>query len=260
MQTAPFKPERFEHVVEHYIAARLRYAPDLIEWLAREANVAGRRVLDLGCGPGFIANAIAPFAGDVVGLDPSEAMIDAASAQAAQNARFLVGSSLDLSVVEAPIQLVTMGRSFHWMDRTATLLDLDQHIVADGAIAILFDRVIDCVGNRWYATANAVAKSYAVKDAYAEHRSSGEWLAHEEVLIDSPFSHLTQIVVYQRHQWTFETFLRFVFSRSATTEALLGDKKAALVDELRATLSPFGQGPWVSLHQHIALIAKRQSD
>ena len=125
MEKAPYDPSRFDLAVEHYVAARLRYAPDLITWLVRDTGAAGKRVLDLGCGPGFIANAIAPMVADTLGLDPSPNMIAAARQMAAPNARFEIGSSEDLSTVEAPLQLVTMGRSFHWMDRAQTLRDLD---------------------------------------------------------------------------------------------------------------------------------------
>ena len=259
MKIAPYDPNRFDQAVDHYVAARVRYAPDLITWLAQDVGVAGKVVLDLGCGPGFIANAIAPQAGSVLGLDPSPNMIAAAMQTAAPNAQFAVGSSEDLSTVTAPVQLVTMGRSFHWMDRTQTVADLDPLIAPDGAIALINDRAVDVPMNAWWRAANTVAKSFAVRDDYNKHRASDDWVPHEEMLIGSAFSHLRRISVFQTHVWTYETFLRNTLSRSATTEALLGAQRAEMETALRAALAPFGPGPWTSLNEHIALIARRAS-
>ncbi|MBE0455338.1 MAG: methyltransferase domain-containing protein [Roseovarius sp.] len=257
---APFKPDRFDHAVDHYVSARLTYAPQLIAWLARDTGTEGKRVLDLGCGPGFIANAIAPFADDVLGLDPSPNMVAAAQANAAPNARFAIGSSEDLSAVGAPVQLVTIGRAFHWMDRVQTLSDLDPLISRGGARALINDSVVKSPINRWWDAANAIAKSFAVHDDYNQHRASDSWVRHEDVLITSAFNDLRAISVYQTHEWAFERLLRNTLSRSSTTEGLLGARRAEMEAAMRAALAPFGREPWTSLNQHIALIARRSVD
>ena len=254
---APYKPERFDLAVDHYTAARVQYAPALIEWLARDTETAGQSVLDLGCGPGFIANAIAPYADSVLGLDPSPNMIDSARAAAAPNARFEIGSSEDLSAVEAPLQLVTIGRAFHWMNRNQTLADLDARVTPGGAVALINDRPMDVPMNRWWHAFNAVGKQFAVWDEYNQHRASDDWVPHEEVLLGSAFSDLRSIMVYQTHTWTFERLLRHTLSRSATTEELLGARLSEMESAMRDALAPFGAEPWTSLNQHIALIARR---
>jgi len=258
-QQAPYKPDRFDQAVDHYVAARSRYAPELINWLADETRIAGKVVLDLGCGPGFLANALAPKAGAVLGLDPSPNMIAAARTEAEPNARFEVGSSEDLSHVEAPVQLVTMGRAFHWMDRDQTLNDLAPLLARDGAIAIINDSVAKIPMNAWWHEFNALAKRYAVMDDYNQHRASDAWVPHEQVLEASTFSDLRRISVFQRHSWTFERLVRHTYSRSATTEALLGAEMTSFEKEARGLLAPFGPEPWVSLNEHIALLARRPS-
>lgn len=260
MMDAPYKPDRFDNVVDHYVSARLTYAPQLIAWLARDTGTEGKRVLDLGCGPGFIANAIAPYAADVLGLDPSLNMIAAAQTHAAPNARFAIGSSEDLSAVATPVQLVTIGRAFHWMDRAQTLCDLDPLIAPGGAIALINDRTVKSPINCWWDAVNAIAKSFAVLDDYNQHRTSDDWVPHEGVLITSSFNDLRAISVYQTHKWTFEQLRRNTLSRSATTEGLLGARRAEMEAAMRDALAPFGPEPWTSLNQHIALIARRSAD
>jgi trans-aconitate methyltransferase len=257
---APLNPERFDKAVDHYVAARLDYAPELIAWLVRDTGAGGKRVLDLGCGPGFIANAVAPHVSQVLGLDPSANMIDAARAAAAPNARFEIGSSEDLSAVTPPLQLVTIGRAFHWMDRAQTLGALDGLLAEGGAVALLNDRTVDVPMNRWWHAFNALMKSFAVLDDYNQHRASGDWVPHEEVLAGSALSDLRSLSVYKTHAWSEEKLIRHALSRSGTTEALLGDRLPEFKAASRELLSGFGAGPWQSLNQHIALVARRPGE
>ena len=76
------------------------------------------RVLDLGCGPGKLARALAPHVTEVVAVDPSAAMLDLARAQdggAARNIRWLQARAEDLDL-DGPIQLAVAGAAIHWMD------------------------------------------------------------------------------------------------------------------------------------------------
>lgn len=258
MTVAPYLPNRFDSAVDRYIAHRLRYAPHLLTRMLDETGTgADATLLDLGCGPGFIGNAIADRVGQVVGVDPSDAMVAAARVEAPANATYLVGSSYDLSIVPAPVRLTTMGRSFHWMDRAATLGALDAITEPGGAVAILGDKVRDTGANAWYRAANAVAREFSVMDACATHRYSDAYAAHEEVLLASPFSDLVEISVLCWHTWSFAAFLGYVLSRSGSTAEKLGDRRAPMEAALRAALHPFGPGPWRSLHAHTALIARR---
>ncbi|MEL6645898.1 MAG: methyltransferase domain-containing protein [Pseudomonadota bacterium] len=258
MVTAPFLPERFEAVVDNYVAHRLRYAPALLAWMLRETGTgAEATVLDLGCGPGTIGNAIAGQVGRVIGVDPSAGMIAAAKAEAPENATYLVGSSYDLSVVPDPVHLTTMGRSFHWMDRVATLEALDALTAPGGAVVIVADTVQDWKANDWYRAANAVARSFSEIDDCARHRHSDDYEQHGEVLDRSAFSDLAQVAVLRWHEWSFEDYLGYVLSRSGSTPEKLGDRLVEMAVAMRHALEPFGPGPWRSLHAHTALIARR---
>ena len=258
VKVAPYKPDRFDAAVDVYVKYRVRYAPELLEWLARETGLGPDTVVaDLGCGPGFIANAMAPHTGRVVGIDPSAEMLAAARIEAPGNVTYVEGSSFDLSVVPRGTQLLTMGRSFHWMDRDATLAGLDARLAPEGAVAIIGDSVIKGPDSAWFRAANDVARSFSHIDACGKHRHSDDWETHEAVLTRSAFSRLRRIGVTQSHSWSFEAFLGYVLSRSGSTEALLGDQRPALEAALRDALEPFGPGPWTALHEHFALIARR---
>ena len=93
------------------------YAPALYEFLLDQ--VAGRgRALDLGCGPGKIAIALARHFLGVVALDPSAAMIEAGQAADAGrhgNIDWVVSSAEAYESGEG-FDLVAAGTSIHWPD------------------------------------------------------------------------------------------------------------------------------------------------
>ena len=132
VRVAPFNPQRFTSAIPHYVAGRPAYSMRLVERLARETGLGtASRVLDVGCGPGSLTIPLAHFSGTTIAIDPDGAMI-AAGSQMAEVAgvagEWLVGSSIDLSDELAPLDLVTIARAFHWMDREATLSRLDQRV------------------------------------------------------------------------------------------------------------------------------------
>ncbi|APT10454.1 MULTISPECIES: class I SAM-dependent methyltransferase [Mycobacterium] len=76
----------------------------------------GNRVLDVGCGTGYftrrIARAVHP-GGSVVGIDPSQSMVDYAARRAPANAAFQVASAEDLPFSDQSFDVVVSSLAFH---------------------------------------------------------------------------------------------------------------------------------------------------
>jgi SAM-dependent methyltransferase len=149
----PFEPDRFRAAAVHYRAGRRPYPPVLIRRVAEATALSERhRVLDLGCGPGNLAIGFGYFAGEIIGLAPEPEMV-AAAVLAAQgltpNVSFRQGSSYELGLKLGRFQLVTMGRSFHWMDRGQTLQSLDQMVEPGGALVLFGEAHPDSPENAW---------------------------------------------------------------------------------------------------------------
>jgi SAM-dependent methyltransferase len=91
---------RFASTVPHYLAGRPNYAPSLIRMVKEYLQLSYTdRLLDLGCGPGWLAIAFAPFVGSVVAVDPEPSMLEAGRAAAAEAdvpIEFIQASSFDL--------------------------------------------------------------------------------------------------------------------------------------------------------------------
>ena len=263
MMKPPFEPDRFEDAVPFYLQHRVRYADRLIGWLAAESSLtASSRVMDLGCGPGFIANTIAPCAGEVIGVDPNERMLNAARREATaggiDNVTYLVGSSNDLSVVEGPFQLVTMGRSFHWMDRFATLEALDGLISDGGVIALLWDAKPEAPENAWWQVFIGLCREFESKDDFWKERRSKDWEPHVSILMRSAFSDVTHIGFFEHRHWTVDGLIGLALSQSGTTEKRLADRKTEFERAIRDALLPLSdEGRLTSLVEHSATLARR---
>jgi SAM-dependent methyltransferase len=92
----------FEGVAEHLGAAYLRYSftrgtEQEVGFLVEELGLTrGMRVLDVGCGPGRHAHALAERGIEVVGVDISQRFVELATAGAPDGARFLRADARDL--------------------------------------------------------------------------------------------------------------------------------------------------------------------
>lgn len=260
--TIPFDAHRFRTAAAHYLAGRPPYAPLLIQRVAAACELTrSHRILDLGCGPGQLAVAFAPSASEVVAVDPEPEMLRAAAENAAAagvRIRFVEGSSYDLKPELGRFRLVTIGRAFHWMDRTETLLLLDTMVEADGVIALFADRHPDVPDNRWRHDYEDLIYRYTEGDSVRGLRKSPAWLRHEAVLLDSPFGRLERISVIERRRVSVESLVDRVLSMSTASRDRLGDKAEALAEEIRAAMMRIATAEGITeVVESEALLARR---
>ena len=217
------------------------------------------RVLDLGCGPGQLALAFAPFAADVLAVDPEPEMLRLAR-QAAGGVpiRFLQASSYDLGPAFGRFHLAVMGRSFHWMERAETLRRLDAMIEPGGAVALFGDTHPELPDNAWRAPWREVLERY--RDPAGERPQRGaDWLPHEAFLLDSAFCRLDRVAAIDRRRIPVVTLVERVLSRSGSSPARLGVRVEALSEEVVRALEPFTKGGIVTVVVETdALIATRE--
>ena len=263
-ETEFFQPHRFRTAARHYLAGRPTYAPRLIQLATRLTGLTGEaRVLDLGCGPGMLAGAFAPLVREVIAIDPEPEMLRIAEAEFgdAGNIRFMRGSSFDLPPELGRFRLVTMGRSFHWMDRAATLRLLDTMIEPDGAVALFDSEHLDLPENAWGAEYRSLVRRYADNDEAHARRRGGTWVRHEAFLLDSAFGVLDQVSVIERRSVTIEQLVDRAFSRSSTAPDRLGDAGPKLASEIEALLRPLAtNGTLTEVVATSAVLARRPGE
>jgi SAM-dependent methyltransferase len=253
----PFEKRRFRTAAPHYLDGRVPYAPRLIELVADISRLRpDQRVMDLGCGPGQLAHAFAPYAGGVVGLDPEPEMLNIARGGAPAHVEFVEASSYELGLHFGMFQLVTIGRAFHWMDRVETLARLDEIIAPDGAIAFFGDSHPDLPENDWTKVFGEITDRYADGDRFI--RRGAGFPPTIAILLGSAFTRLETVSVIERREMSVDSLVTRAFSRSTTSRQRLGERADVFENEIRTAMTTlFPDGGFSEVVATQALIARR---
>jgi ubiquinone/menaquinone biosynthesis C-methylase UbiE len=112
--------------------------------LAVSVDAAAQRVLDVGCGTGYLLRLLAvryPHAAELAGVDPAPSMIETAK-QATDDPRlrFTAGTAERLPYPDDAFDLVVSTTSFdHWADQLAGLRECAR-VLAPGGHLLLADQ------------------------------------------------------------------------------------------------------------------------
>src|SRR5579883_807197 len=131
------EPFDFRRQAATYACFRPDYAPALYEAIAaRTGPGAGRLALDLGCGPGLVAGALARRGWQVVGVDFSAPML-AEARRTGVGAGWVQARAEALPLRAGAVALVTCGTAFHWFAPAPTLAEMAR-VLAPGGWAAIF--------------------------------------------------------------------------------------------------------------------------
>jgi trans-aconitate methyltransferase len=134
-QAAAFQNEA---VAEAY-QFRPPYPDDTFDILVNLAIDAPKRVLDIGCGAGFVARELVARVVHVDAIDISPAMIEQGKRLPrgdAPSLTWIVGA-VETTPLNPPYSLVTAGDSLHWMDWAIVMPRLATMLTPHGSLAIL---------------------------------------------------------------------------------------------------------------------------
>ncbi|RCG19158.1 class I SAM-dependent methyltransferase [Sphaerisporangium album] len=134
----------FRGSAAYYERGRLPYAPGFAETLAAALGLDGRgRLLDVGCGPGIVALALARFFAEAVGIDPDADMLAEAGRRAERrgvtNARWVAARAEDLPAGLGGFRVVVFAQSFHWTDRDRVAATVREMLEPGGAFVHMSD-------------------------------------------------------------------------------------------------------------------------
>jgi SAM-dependent methyltransferase len=256
---------RYRSTVPYYARYRIPYPSALISLVQMRYGLgSGSRVLDLGCGPGQLAVAFAELGCAVTAMDPVPEMLEALKQRAGAadvSIEVVQASSDDLDRSFGCIDLVTMGRSFHWTDRDETLRRLNDIVAPKGAVALFGDRIITTPGADWPAVVERLAEAFApVQAAERRKRRSPGAEPQEVVLLRSPFNHLERHAVVFRQTLQASDVVGRALSKSVTSPEVLGTKRQDFERELHAELANLSpDGIFHEVVEANALIAQRDA-
>ena len=230
------------------------------------------RVLDLGAGPAHLSVRLAPFVGEVVVMDPEEAMIEEGRRRAAgsqiDNLSFIVGGSDDLARLSPELgefAAVTISQAFHWMaDQDAVLRALDNLVDRERGVVALVGYVKDPDYNLrgwldrppWNAVEEIRRRHLA--DVPEGPNPAGRHDPYPEILARSAFSRI-ELLTHEYEQVvhpSIDAAIGYQYSLSNVL-ARLGERRAAFEADVRAALADADTSPLTVHLVDSALIGHR---
>ncbi|AKS33870.1 hypothetical protein AFA91_20500 [Mycolicibacterium goodii] len=212
------------------------FVDDLVVHLSLDGT---GRLLDLGCGTGQLTLPLARHVTEAVGIDPESGMLAEADRHARErgvtNVTWFQGSSEQLPAGLGHFRLVTMGRSFHWMNRQQVLAALDETVDDGGSVVIANDSCLVLPTTPWQQAIEEVQKLFLNNDRVGTARTRA-WQTHEQILAKSPFRHVRRQVYEFERTWTVEQAIGYLYSTSLPLRRLLGDRRSAFEDKVTAAL------------------------
>jgi len=138
-----FRPDLFRGTAGYYDRFRVGYPQSLLEDIVRRAAVTGDgRLLDLACGTGQIAFALADVFPEVWAVDQEPDMIslvrDKAVAAGADHVNPVVSTAEDLAAPDGAFELVTVGNAFHRLRRETIASNIFALLQPGGCLALLW--------------------------------------------------------------------------------------------------------------------------
>jgi trans-aconitate methyltransferase len=109
-----------------------KYGEDVVQQLAPQQ---GERILDLGCGTGYLTNLIAQAGARVVGIDKSASMIERAQA-AYPDLDFQVHTATDFHF-NTPFDAIFSNATLHWvLDKEAAIDNIYKNLRSGGRLML----------------------------------------------------------------------------------------------------------------------------
>ena len=129
-------------------------------YIDARSPVAGRRVLDVGCGGGILSEALAQRGATVTGIDMGEAPLAVARLHLLES-----GLEIDYRHANAEVLAEECPGSFD----IVTCLEMLEHVPDPGSLVSACARLVRPGGDVYFATINRNPKSYAFAILGAEH-------------------------------------------------------------------------------------------
>ena len=201
-------------------------------------------MLDLACGTGQIAFALAPHSGEVVAVDQEAEAVALGRRKAQQlgvaNIRWLVAAAEEVEL-DGAFDLVAIGNAFHRLDRNAVAQRLVPHLAPGGGLALLWggqplgdardwQQVLHDTLLRWRDIAGNQDR---VPDGWMEAIDRDP---HEQVLTRAGLEYEGKFEFRVPHRWTLDDLVGYCYSTSFLSLAALGAHAEAFEDDLRARL------------------------
>ena len=134
--------------------------PLRLKWIDKQASLAGKKVLDVGCGGGILAESMAGAGASVSGIDLSEKALKVAKLHLHES-----GKSVDYQLMSAEDFAVQHAGEFD----IVTCMEMLEHVPDPASVVAACAKLVKPGGWVFFSTLNRNAKSYLFAIVGAEY-------------------------------------------------------------------------------------------
>jgi ubiquinone/menaquinone biosynthesis C-methylase UbiE len=260
-----FPDDAFSGTARAYADYRPPYPQALLnDLLTRTGHGADSRLLDLGCGPGRVALAMARHFRETWAVDPEQEMIEEGRRRTpddlARRLRWIRSRAEDLRADQGSFRLVTIGEAFHRMNQRSVAGQVLRWLVPGGWLAILWYEHIWQGAEDWKRRVTEVLSRYK-KTGPSPAKGEAPWrkfMSFEEVLRATGFQNVRQREFREPRLWQTEQLIGYLYSVSVYSRRMLGDRVDDFeVDVRRALAETDAGGQYAEIATFGCLSARR---
>lgn len=134
--------------------------PLRLEWIERNAGLAGRKVLDIGCGGGILSESMAQHGAEVTGIDLSEKALGVARLHLLES-----GNRVDYRVISAEALAEQAPGTYD----IVTCMEMLEHVPDPASIISACSILLKPGGHAFFSTLNRNPKAYLFAVIGAEY-------------------------------------------------------------------------------------------
>jgi SAM-dependent methyltransferase len=236
-----FRADLYRGTARFYDRFRVPYPAPLLDDLCRRTGASGHgRLLDLACGTGQLAFALAARFAEVRAVDQEAEAIDLARAnartRAVHNIQWTVGRAEDVDA-NGGFDLVVVGNAFHRLQRRRIAESARRWLIPRGHLALVWSRP-PWDGDRDWQRALTDVMQHWVESAQAVDLTDQP---HAAVLTEAGFVVVGEHDFPTAHEWTVEQLIGFMYSTSVLSKIALGVHTVAFEQDLRDRLAPLAR-------------------
>ncbi|MDD2660628.1 MAG: bifunctional 2-polyprenyl-6-hydroxyphenol methylase/3-demethylubiquinol 3-O-methyltransferase UbiG [Methylococcales bacterium] len=134
--------------------------PLRLQYIRSYADIAGKRIVDVGCGGGILTEGLAKLGADVLGIDLSEELIDIADLHGLES-----GANAHYQKISAEELAQQQPEGFDHI----TCMEMLEHVPDPGSIISACATLVKPGGMVFFSTLNRKPKAYLLAILAAEH-------------------------------------------------------------------------------------------